>query len=173
MKFLKDKRIISIVWAVLRIWLGYQWLHAGVEKVGNPAWVGEKAGTAVAGFLNGALAKAVGDHPAVQGWYAEFIEHVALPNATIFSYLVAFGEVIVGISLILGVLTYVGLLAGALMNFNYLFAGTTSTNPNMLLITFILLYVGANSYFYGIDRFINYKGLFKKKALSGTSQAGA
>lgn len=168
MNVLKDKRIISIIWTILRVWLGYQWLHAGLEKVVNPQWVGAEAGTAVTGFLKGALAKATGDHPAVQGWYAGFIESIALPNATLFSYLVAFGELIVGISLILGVLTYVGLIAGALMNFSYLFAGTTSTNPNLLLAAFILFYVGANSYFYGIDRFL-FKGADKKLSAPNNS----
>ncbi|KZL91460.1 TQO small subunit DoxD [Clostridium magnum] len=153
MKIFRDKRFAAL-WIVLRIWLGYQWLSAGMEKISSPVWVGDKAGVAVTGFLKGALAKATGDHPLVQGWYANFVESVALPNATVFSYLVAYGEVLVGISLILGALTIVGLLGGAFMNLNYMFAGTTSTNPNLYTVAILLMAAGANAYLFGLDRFI-------------------
>ena len=138
----------------MRIWLGYQWLVAGIEKVGNPAWIGNQSGTAITGFLKGAVAKAGGEHPSVQAWYAGFVNNVALPNAKIFSYMVPFGELLVGISLILGALTVVGLVAGAFMNLNYMLAGTTSTNPNLYTVAIILLAVGASAYVIGLDRFI-------------------
>lgn len=165
MKLLKHK-YFNIVWAALRIWLGYQWISAGFEKVTGSGWVGSTAGTAITGFLKGALAKASGSHPAVQSWYAGFIKNIALPNAITFSYLVAFGELLVGISLILGALTVVGLIAGALMNLNYMLAGTTSTNPNMYTVAFILLFVGANAYTIGLDHFILpiLKKAFNKKS---------
>lgn len=153
MKIFRDKRF-AIIWTILRIWLGYEWISAGIEKISNPAWVGSKAGVAVTGFLKGALAKATGDHPLVQGWYANFIQSFALPNAKIFSYLVAYGEVLVGISLILGVLTIVGLLAGAFMNLNYMLAGTTSTNPNLYTAAILLMAAGTNAYLFGLDRII-------------------
>ena len=153
MKLFKHK-FFSIVWAALRIWLGYQWISAGWVKVTGSGWVGSTAGTAITGFLNGAVAKASGAHPSVQFWYADFIKNIALPNATTFSYLVAFGEILAGISLILGALTVVGLIAGALMNLNYMLAGTTSINPIMYTVTFILLFVGSNAYSVGIDHFI-------------------
>lgn len=153
MKIFRDKRF-AILWTILRIWLGYEWISAGIEKISNPAWVGSKAGVAITGFLKGALAKATGDHPSVQSWYASFIQSVALPNAKVFSYLVAYGEVLVGISLILGALTIVGLLAGAFMNLNYMLAGTTSTNPNLYTAAILLMAAGANAYLFGLDRFI-------------------
>lgn len=153
MKFLRNK-YFTVVWTILRIWLGYQWLTAGIEKVQNPTWVGSQSGVAITGFLKGALAKATGEHPSVQGWYANFINYVALPNAKVFSYMVTFGEILVGISLILGALTIVGLIGGAFMNLNYLFAGTTSTNPNLYTAAIILMAVGTSAYVIGLDRFI-------------------
>ncbi len=152
-KILKNK-YFTVVWTILRVWLGYEWLTAGLEKVGNSAWVGSKAGTAITGFLKGALAKAGGEHPSVQSWYASFVKNFALPNAKVFSYVVAFGELLVGISLILGLLTIVGLVAGAFMNLNYLLAGTTSTNPNLYTVAIILMAVGASAYAIGLDRFL-------------------
>jgi uncharacterized membrane protein YphA (DoxX/SURF4 family) len=58
----------------------------------------------VSGYLQGALGRAQGEQPTVSGWYAWLIEHVFLPNPVLFSYLVAFGEVLVGIALIAGFL---------------------------------------------------------------------
>jgi thiosulfate dehydrogenase [quinone] large subunit len=148
----------SVLWTVLRVYLGYQWLTSGWGKVfgaGSAAWVGSGAGTAVSGFLNGALAKTGGAHPDVQPWYAWFISNIALPNAKIFSYMVAWGELLVGIALILGFLTTFALLASLLMNFNYMFAGTVSSNPLFILEAIILLWAGRAAYYWGIDRFLH------------------
>ena len=58
----------------------------------NPAWVGAKAGTGMAGFITGALAKVGGAHPAVAGWYGSFLSNVVQPNIVVWSYLITFGE---------------------------------------------------------------------------------
>jgi thiosulfate dehydrogenase [quinone] large subunit len=79
------------LWLILRIYIGYEWLSAALGKLGNPAWTGDKAGTALTGFVKGALAKTAGDHPDVQSWYGAFLQNVVLPNARVWSYLVTFG----------------------------------------------------------------------------------
>src|SRR5690606_32166609 len=94
-----------LLFGAVRVWLGWQWLQAGLHKVGAPAWTGEDAGTAVARFVNGALAKAAGENPVVQGWYASFLERFVVPNTKLFGHLVAYGELLVGIGLILGAFT--------------------------------------------------------------------
>ncbi|WP_374722579.1 DoxX family protein [Peribacillus tepidiphilus] len=141
----KNGPVAGVVWALLRIWLGVQWLQAGWHKVMD--------GFDASGFMKGAIAKATGEHPAVQGWYAAFLENVAVPNAGLFSFLVAWGEVLVGIGLILGAATIPALLAGAFMNLNFLLAGTTSTNPILYTVAIILLFAGTGAYYYGVDRF--------------------
>ncbi|MZP30505.1 DoxX family membrane protein [Heliobacterium undosum] len=146
---------MALLWLLVRLWVGYQWLTSGLEKVNNPVWTGDKAGVAVTGFLNGALAKAgEGAHPEVHGWYADFIRAVALPNAKLFSYLVAYGEVLVGIALILGFFTYFAALAGAIMNLAYLWAGTSSTNPELLALQLFLLTAGPVAWAIGLDRYV-------------------
>lgn len=45
------------IWLILRLYLRYEWLQAGLGKLGNPAWTGENASAAVTGFVNGALQK--------------------------------------------------------------------------------------------------------------------
>lgn len=153
MKLFNNKYLIP-AWTILRIWLGYQWIVPAIEKLQDPTWVGSEAGVAITGFLKGALAKSTGDHPSVQWWYAKFVENVALPNVGAFTYLVPFGELLVGISIILGAFTIVGLLGGAFMNLNYLLAGTTSTNQILYTVAVILLAAGTNAYVIGIDKLL-------------------
>lgn len=162
LRFLFSDKRASWLWLVVRIYIGWQWLEAGWGKVINPVWVGDKAGVAITGFLNGALAKTAGEHPSVANWYADFIKTVALPNAEIFSYLVSFGEVFVGIGLILGALTGTAAFFGALMNVNYLLAGTVSTNPSMLVLQFFLICAWKTAGWIGLDRFLLPK-IFKKR----------
>lgn len=164
MKIFNNKYLVP-VWTVLRVWLGFQWIIPGIEKLKDPTWVGSQSGVAITGFLKGALAKASGDHPSVQWWYAKFVENVALPNAGVFTYIVPVGEVLVGVSLILGAFTIAGLLGGAFMNLNYLLAGTTSTNPILYTAAIILMAAGANAYKIGIDQLII--SFWKKKYSKG------
>jgi thiosulfate dehydrogenase [quinone] large subunit len=144
----------SWLWLVLRLYLGYEWLMAGWGKVGNPAWTGSKAGAALTGFIQGALAKTAGDHPDVQGWYAWFLQNLVLPNATLWSYLVSWGEVLVGIALILGIFTGIAAFFGSFMNINYLLAGTVSTNPILFLIAIFLILAWKTAGWWGLDRWV-------------------
>jgi thiosulfate dehydrogenase [quinone] large subunit len=144
-----------ILWTILRVYLGYNWVISGLGKVygtGADVWIGSQAGVAITGFLNGALAKTSGAHPDVQPWYAWFINHVALPNAKIFGFMVAWGELLVGIALILGMFTSLALLASLLLNFNYMFAGSVSVNPMFIIEALILLWTGWAAYYWGLDR---------------------
>jgi thiosulfate dehydrogenase [quinone] large subunit len=139
-------------WLVVRLLVAYEWIYAGYEKVINPVWVGEKAGLAVTGFLQGALQKTTGLHPDVSQGYAWFIQHVALPHASTFSYLVSYGELLVGVALLFGFLVGVSAFFGLTMNFNYLFAGTVSINPYMVIAQVFLLLGWRVAGWYGLDR---------------------
>lgn len=143
------------VWLILRVYIGWIWLQAGLEKIKNPVWVGEKAGVAIHGFLTNALAKASGTHPDVASWYAVFIKDFALPNSTAFSYMVSYGELVVGVALILGAFTGIAALFGGLMNLNYLLAGTISINPLMLVVEILLMLAWRTAGWIGLDRYIN------------------
>lgn len=166
MNALRNPKYTGIIWLLVRLWLGYEWISAGFEKVfgeGSAAWVGDKAGSGVTGFLNGAIAKSAlapgfdpikNAHPAVQTWYAYLVRDLFLPNATAFSYLVAYGELLVGIALIVGIFTHFSALMGIIMNLAYLLAGTTSTNPNMLVVGMVVLLAGGIAVgYYGLDFF--------------------
>ncbi len=152
-RFLFADTRLAPLWALLRIYLGWSWLQAGWGKLTNPAgvWVGDKAGAAVGGFLNSALGKTTGEHPDVTGWYAWFIQNVALPNAKVFSYLVAFGETLVGIALILGLFTGIAAFFAGLMNAAFLLAGTVSSNPWMFIVATWLVLAWRTAGYVGLD----------------------
>ncbi len=150
-----DTRLAPL-WTIMRLYLGYEWLVAGWGKLTNPAgvWIGAKSGAAVTGFIRGALEKTTGDHPDVSGWYAAFLQQVALPNAVLFSYLVTFGEIFVGVALILGLLTGIAAFFGGFMNASYLFAGTVSTNPVLLLLAIFIILAWRVAGYWGLDRWV-------------------
>ncbi len=141
-------------WTVVRIYLGYLWLNAGWHKVTSSAWVGPEAGGAVKGFLSNALTLTQGDHPSVQTWYARLIENVFIPNAFIFSHLVAFGEVLVGLALILGFLTGFAAFTGGFLNATFLLAGTVSTNPFMFILATWIVLAWRVAGYWGLDYWV-------------------
>lgn len=154
--FIEDNRS-AIFWVVIRIYVGWAWLEAGWSKLISGMWLGDNAGNIIKGFLNGALAKTGGEHPDVMGWYAWLINHVFIPSAPLLSYLVVFGEIIVGIALIIGLCTKKAAKIGAFMNINYLFAGTVSTNPILLLLQLFLIKGNKVAGWLGVDRFMKKK----------------
>lgn len=126
-------------WLPVRLYLGWGWLEAGWGKVQSPAWVGSDAGAALTSFAQGALTKTGGAHPDVQWWYAWFLERAVLPNAEVWSYLVAYGELLVGAALIVGFLVGFSALFGMFMNLNFMLAGTVSVNPIWFVIGLLLV----------------------------------
>lgn len=152
--FLFNDQRLAWLWLPIRVYVGFVWLMAGWEKLFKPVWIGEQAGVAVTGFLNGALQKTVGDHPDVQSWYAWLIQNIGLPNATLFSYLVTFGEILIGALLIVGALTAVASFFGLVMNFSYLLAGAVSVNPQLVILQLLLLLAWRTSGYIGLDRWL-------------------
>lgn len=144
----------SWIWLILRLYLGWIWLTAGLRKLGNPAWTGENAGAALTGFVQGALERTEGANPDVQGWYAWFLQNIVLPNAAFWGYLVTIGEILVGIALIVGIFTGIAAFFGSLMNFSYLLAGAVSTNPILLAIAILLILAWKTAGWWGLDRWV-------------------
>jgi thiosulfate dehydrogenase [quinone] large subunit len=140
----------AALWFVVRMNVGAQWFLAGWEKVQDPTW--GTSGTALTGFVNGALAKASGAHPAAQGWYASFLQNVVLPHAGVWSFLITWGEVAVGLGLLLGALSGVAAAFGVLMNLNYLLAGTVSVNPVLGVMGLFLVLGWRVAGLIGLDR---------------------
>src|SRR5450755_2462698 len=167
-RFLFADTRMAWLWLIVRLYVGYEWLTAGWEKMtghsisigsfgqstGSPWVFSGHDGAAIKGFVGGAVAQATGAHPAVQGWYASFLQSVVLPNAALFAYVVTFGEVLVGIALILGLLTGIAAFFGVFMNLNYLLAGTVSTNPILGFLALFVILAWRVAGYYGLDSYI-------------------
>ena len=151
-KFFLASEGSSALWFVVRMDVGAQWLLAGWEKVNSPAW--GTSGKALSGFATFALTKASGANPSVQGWYAWFLQHIVLPNAGFFSFLVTWGEVAVGVGVLLGILTGIAAGFGVLMNMNYLLAGTVSINPVLGMFGLFLVFSWRVCGWIGVDHFL-------------------
>jgi thiosulfate dehydrogenase [quinone] large subunit len=152
-KFLSDPRA-GWLFLPLRIWLGYQWISASLHKIGNPDWV--VTGNALKGFWAGAVAVSAttGKGAITFDWYRSFLQYMLDIQAyTWFAKLVAYGELLIGIGLILGAFTGIAAFFGGLMNWNFMMAGSASTNPLLFVCAVAIIlgwkvagYVGADYY---------------------------
>lgn len=145
---MKTKIFNASIWKVfltiIRLYLGWTWFRAGLEKLTGTSF-------SAGGFIKGAISKTSGPHPSVQIWWADFLQHVAVPNMAIFNSLIPWGEFLVGLSLLFGVLTKFGVLMGIFMNFSYMLSGSVSTNPQMLLLEIIVFIHSTNAAKIGLD----------------------
>ncbi|SER69312.1 DoxX family protein [Psychrobacillus sp. OK032] len=150
-RFLFSDTRSAVIWLIIRLYVGYTWLKASWGKFHNDAWTGENAGAALTGFVNGALAKSK-EGTDVAGWYATFLENTVLPHAKLFSFVVATGELLVGLGLVFGLLTGIAAFFGAFMNVSFLFAGTLGANPLLFILAILLVLAWKVAGWYGLDR---------------------
>jgi thiosulfate dehydrogenase [quinone] large subunit len=145
----------SAIWLVVRLYLAYQFLAAGWHKFTDPAWMGSD-GTGILGFWTRALGTTPSGSPVITyDWYRSFIQFLVDANAAPwFSKLIVFGELAVGLGLLVGALVGIAAFFGALMNISFLLAGTVSTNPVLFFLGVLLILAWKNAGYLGIDRYL-------------------
>jgi thiosulfate dehydrogenase [quinone] large subunit len=155
-RFLFQSTKASWLWLIVRLYVGYEFLEAGYHKFTDPAWM-NGTGQGILGFWTRAVA--IPDAPArpliTFDWYRNFLQVLIDTNsAGWFSYLIVFGELFVGIGLIVG--AFVGLAAagGLLLNLAFLLAGTTSTNPVLAVLGVLLVLAWKNAGYIGLGRYL-------------------
>jgi len=144
----------GLVWLPVRLFLGFEWAVAGYDKLTGTGWT--DGGSALLGYWKGAVAIPTTGHAAITfEWYRSFLQFLIDHNAqTWFAWLVAVGELAVGIALLLGVLTGIAAFFGATMNMSYLLAGSSSVNPVMFAFTIGLILAWKVAGYYGLDRYL-------------------
>src|SRR5689334_9450734 len=101
-RLLFDDTRFAVVWLILRVLVGLTWLDSAAHKLGDPAWM--QTGEALKGFWASAVkVPDNGKPPITFDWYRSFIQSL-LDNQSYlwFAKLVAIGEFLVGLFLILG-----------------------------------------------------------------------
>lgn len=151
-KFIFGDTRFSLVWLLLRVYLGYQWISAAQHKITDPAWY--QTGAALKGFWLSAVATTPKPVIAID-WYRQFLQFMLDTQAyTWFAKLVVAGEVLVGVALILGAFTGIAAFFGGFMNWNFMMAGSASTNPLLFAIAVFLILAWKTAGYYGVDRFL-------------------
>ena len=153
-QFLFQNSKAAVIWLVLRLWLAYEWLEPGWRKLNDPAWM--DTGEGILGFWQRAVAiPAQGKPPVTYDWYRGFIQFLIDSGShPWFAKLIVFGELAVGLGLLVGALVGIAAFFGALMNMSFLLAGTISTNPALFFAAILLILAWKNAGYIGVDRFL-------------------
>lgn len=141
---------LALIWLPIRVWLGVQWIDAGKHKLDNPAWT--DTGLALKGYWTNAVSMEGARPPIAYDWYRSFIQYLLdTESYTWFAKLVTYGELLVGLGLIVGALVGLTAFFGALMNFNYMMAGSASTNPMLFVVALGLIAAWRVAGLVGVD----------------------
>jgi thiosulfate dehydrogenase [quinone] large subunit len=154
-RFLFESTALVPLWTLARLYVGWQWLQAGWEKVNGDGWINND-GSSLQGYWERVVAIPEQGRPAISyGWYRDFIQYMLDHDwYTWFAWLIAFGELLVGIALIIGAFTAIAAFFGATMNFSYLLAGSASTNPVLMVIAILLILGWKVGGYIGLDRWL-------------------
>ena len=147
----------SVLWLAARLWLGYEWLNAGYQKL----WGSENAvfwnhgGIAVKGYASASVASSsTGKGGASYGWWAAFLHNFVIPNADWIAKLISIAELVIGILLILGLFTGLAAVGGVILNLVYMFSGTAGVNPAYAFVGVFLILAWRNAGYLGLDYFV-------------------
>jgi thiosulfate dehydrogenase (quinone) large subunit len=144
-RWLFRSRQASILWLIVRLWLGWQWASAGWGKLtaaGYGNWFTHAKG--LQGFIAGAdssyahRAQAFGHPQVTYGWYVDILNAVN-DHAQLFSRVVTLSELAVGVGLLLGCLTGIAAAGGVALNIMYITGGSAGPNGIFILLGVLLV----------------------------------
>jgi thiosulfate dehydrogenase (quinone) large subunit len=142
----------ALFWLPMRFFLGRDWLSHGAQKLVDPAWM--NGGEALRGFWERAVVVPETGRPAITyDWFRQLLQYM-LDHGwyTWFAKLVVWGEVLVGLGLLVGALVGLSAFVGTFMNFNYMLAGSASTNPVLFGLAVFLVLASKVGGHWGLDR---------------------
>ncbi len=143
------------LWAIIRVWVGFVWIKSSLTKIGVDAWTGN--GLALKGFWERAVA--VPQPPARPAiafdWYRSFLQYMLDVQAyTWFAKLVSYGELLIGVALVIGAFVGIAAFFGGLMNWNFMMAGSASINPVLFPLAILLILAWKVAGYYGVDQYL-------------------
>ena len=140
------------IWVIIRVYIGYEWLEAGLHKVSDPAWM--QTGVGLQKYWASAVAIPTTGKAAISyDWYRGFLQTLLDSGSyTWFAKLIVFGEMAIGLGMIVGAFVGIAAFFGAFMNLNFMLAGSASTNPVLFLFAGLLLLAWKTAGYWGLDR---------------------
>ncbi len=112
---------VAIVFAIVRILLGGAFIWLGWQKLNDPE------------LLFGGLMRTLEDYGQPFPFYAKLMQQFVEPHQEIFIHAVAIGEILLGASLVLGLLVSAATVGGAFLLLNIAFATTWENWPAFVL----------------------------------------
>lgn len=153
-KFLFGDTRLAWLWLPLRIWLGWEWFEAGSHKFVDPKWM--ETGAALQAFWQRAVTiPETGKAPVAYDWYRGFLQALLEGgHHTWFAKLVVFGEMAIGIALIIGAFVGIAAFFGVFMNWHFVMAGAASTNAMLMAVGLVLILAWKTAGWIGVDRYL-------------------
>ncbi len=153
-KLLFSDTRLAPVWTVIRVLLGFAWLDAGLHKLSDPGWM--QTGESLLGYWTRAVAIPEQGRPPISfDWYRSFIQGLIDSGSYVwFAKLIAVGEFLVGVGLIVGAFVGIAAFFAALMNWNFIMTGSASTNGLLLVGAILLILAWKIAGYYGADYFL-------------------
>jgi thiosulfate dehydrogenase [quinone] large subunit len=150
---------MAVVWLLVRIYVGWAWLEAGWHKVQETGaatnYIYDGAGILAFWKRIAAVPPAPAKPAITYDWYRGYIQFMIDNHwEGVFGKVIAFGETAVGLGLVFGAFVGIAAVSGAFMNLNFMLAGSTSSNPVLLLLGFLLVLAWKTAGYIGLDRFL-------------------
>jgi len=155
-KKLMSSTYFSLLWLPMRFFVGLAWLSAGEHKIRDSKWM--DTGESLQGYWTGATTIPEGAARSRSGyydWYHDLLKYM-LDNEwyTWFAKIIAVGEFLIGLGLVVGALVGIAAFFGTLLNFSFIMAGTSSSNPVLFGLGVFLVLGWKVAGYFGVDRYL-------------------
>jgi thiosulfate dehydrogenase (quinone) large subunit len=155
-RLLMGNVFFALLWLPLRFFVGREWLSAGEHKLRSSAWM--DGGAALKGYWTNATTVPEGRPNSPAGtydWFNRFLHYMLTHEwYTWFAKVIAVGEFLVGVGLVVGALVGIAAFFGTLMNFNFQLAGSASSNPVLFGLGVFLVLGWKVAGYWGLDRYL-------------------
>ena len=138
-------RLFVGAWWIIEATIGRFWKWGSFTSGVNPEWISADAGAVIISTAQ------TGIEEGAWGWYAWVLQNALIPYAGMWSIVISVLQLLIGITLMLGLLTRWTSLTGLVMLFSILLMGSFRTSPFLIAGHLFLIATNAGLYF-GLDK---------------------
>ncbi|EIT83690.1 hypothetical protein A374_19260 [Fictibacillus macauensis ZFHKF-1] len=118
--------VLGFVFSIARIVFGFMWIQSGYEKL-------------TGGFGVESLIPVIAQNTDSPEWFKEFFANVVSPYSSLFDIIIPWGELLIGVGLLIGLFITPALVMSIFVNVNYILGDMIFTYPTQILFATILL----------------------------------